>query len=73
MTRSQEAVTPSADDPASLTLAEAAAWVGVSPRTLDRWAEAGRIPSSVTVMGLRTFRRDELRKRAVWTPRRPGT
>lgn len=48
-----------------LTLAQAAEWVGMPPRTLERWAKNGRIPSTVTLVGLRVFRRGELLERSV--------
>ena len=43
-----------------LTLAEAAEWLGITPRTLERWAKAGRIPSTVTAAGERRFRLEDL-------------
>ncbi len=43
-----------------LSLAEAARWLGIAPRTLERWAKAGKVPSTVTAEGSRTFRRGDL-------------
>lgn len=48
-----------------LTLTEAARMLGVSPKTLLRWATSGRIPSTVTSDGRRMFRRSDLLKRSV--------
>jgi excisionase family DNA binding protein len=39
-----------------MTLTEAAAALGVSPHTLRRWADAGRIPVLRTLGGRRRFR-----------------
>lgn len=48
-----------------LTLSQAAAWLGLPPRTLERWARNGRIPSTVTATGVRIFSRGELLKRSM--------
>jgi excisionase family DNA binding protein len=56
---------PSDDEPECLSLVEAAEIFGVSPRTLERWARAGRIPSEVTRDGRRIFRHAEVVKRVV--------
>jgi excisionase family DNA binding protein len=41
-----------------LTSGEAARILGVSPRTVNRWADHGRIPCSHTLGGQRRFRPD---------------
>ncbi len=43
-----------------LTPREAADMVGVSPKTVVRWAAEGRIPSMVTLGGHRRFKREEI-------------
>lgn len=43
----------------TLTMMEAAAWLNVSSRTLERWCREGRIPSTMCE-GVRTFRRSDL-------------
>ena len=48
------------DDSDELTLEEAAGMLHVLPRTLDRWARDGRIPSRLTSGGTRIFRRADL-------------
>jgi excisionase family DNA binding protein len=50
-----------ADRPAgSLRLSEAAALLGVSPITLRRWADDGKVASQRTPGGQRRFRREDL-------------
>lgn len=58
---------PLEEDPEHLTLAEAARLLGVLPRTLERWASAERIPSTVMADGQRMFRRSELLRRPTRT------
>jgi excisionase family DNA binding protein len=41
---------------------EAARILGVSPKTLNRWANAGWISCAVTLGGHRRFRLDEIRE-----------
>ena len=41
-----------------LTAGQAARVLGVSPKTVNRWANDGRIPCSVTLGGHRRFRAD---------------
>ncbi|MDQ3978112.1 MAG: helix-turn-helix domain-containing protein [Actinomycetota bacterium] len=48
-----------------LTLAEAAALLGMSPLVIERWAREGRLPSAVTAEGSRLFRREDLLDRWV--------
>lgn len=48
------------DDPLYLDRAAAAALLGVSPRTLDRWVSHGRVPVGRTPSGRPRFRRDQL-------------
>src|SRR5436305_1389189 len=50
---------PAGDDTSAawLTLHEASALVGVSPSTIRRWADAGRIPTQRTPGGHRRFAR----------------
>lgn len=43
---------------AYLTLGQAARILGVSPKTVNRWANDGRIPCAVTRDGHRRFRAD---------------
>jgi len=35
--------------------------LGVSPKTVNRWANEGRIPCAVTLGGHRRFRADDIR------------
>jgi excisionase family DNA binding protein len=44
-----------------LTAGQAAKILAVSPKTLTRWANAGRIPCAVTLGGHRRFAIDEIR------------
>ena len=45
-----------------MTLAEAARVLGVSPRTLRRWARAGRIDGTRTPQGTWLLRRDAVER-----------
>ena len=49
---------PVPHDRAYVTLGQAARMLGVSPSTLDRWANNGRIRHAVTLGGHRRFRTD---------------
>jgi putative two-component system response regulator len=53
---------PAAAAPALATLQEAASAVGVSPSTLRRWADEGRIPAVRTAGGHRRFTLDAVRR-----------
>ncbi len=44
-----------------LTAGEVASILGVSPKTVNRWATDGRIPCAVTLGGHRRFRADVIR------------
>lgn len=55
-------VTP---DSAYLTPGEAASILGVSPKTVNRWANDGRIPCALTLGGHRRFRTDVIAAVAV--------
>lgn len=44
-----------------LTPGQAARMLGVSPKTVNRWANDGRIPCAVTLGGHRRFRADVVR------------
>ena len=48
-------------DSAYLTPGQAARMLGVSPKTVNRWATDGRIPCAVTLGGHRRFRVDVIR------------
>lgn len=48
-------------DAAYLTPGQAARMLGVSPKTVNRWANDGRIPCAVTLGGHRRFRADVIR------------
>ena len=52
-----EGVSP---DRAYLTSGQVARILGVSPKTVYRWATAGRIPCAVTLGGHRRFRIDDI-------------
>lgn len=52
-------------DSEQLTLAEAAQLLGMTPSTLERWAKAGMISSTVTASGQRMFRRSELLRQRI--------
>jgi excisionase family DNA binding protein len=43
-----------------LTAGEAAKLLMVSPKTVTRWADGGRIPHAVTLGGHRRFRREDI-------------
>lgn len=43
-----------------LTPGQVARMLGVSPKTIYRWARAGRIPCVVTLGGHRRFRADDI-------------
>ncbi len=47
-------------DGASLTPGQAARILGVSPKTVNRWADDGRIPCAITLGGHRRFRPDAI-------------
>jgi excisionase family DNA binding protein len=46
---------------AYLTPGQAARMLGVSPKTVNRWATDGRIPCAMTLGGHRRFRADVIR------------
>jgi excisionase family DNA binding protein len=48
-----------------LTPGQAARMLGVSPKTVNRWATDGRIPCAMTLGGHRRFRTDVIRSVAV--------
>ncbi len=48
-------------DAAYLTPGQVARLLGVSPKTVNRWASDGRIPCAVTLGGHRRFRADVIR------------
>ena len=50
---------------AYLTPGQAARILGVSPKTVNRWATDGRIPCAMTLGGHRRFRIDVIRTVAV--------
>jgi len=50
--------TPTGDD--YVTPGEAARYLHVSPKTINRWANDGRIPCIVTLGGHRRFRRKDV-------------
>jgi excisionase family DNA binding protein len=52
---------PDYDDDVILTLGEIAELFAVSPRTIRRWADAGRLPSFRTLGGWRRFRWGDIR------------
>lgn len=52
-------------DAAYLTPGQAARMLGVSPKTVNRWATDGRIPCAMTLGGHRRFRVDVIRAVAV--------
>ena len=47
-------------DPGYLTPGQAARILHVSPKTVDRWADQGRIPCLVTLGGHRRFSREAI-------------
>ena len=54
--REGEATTAAAAVASFLTAGQAARILGVSPKTVDRWANQKRIPCAVTLGGHRRFR-----------------
>lgn len=50
-----------AGDIAYLTPGQAARILGVSPKTVNRWANDGRVPCALTLGGHRRFRADVIR------------
>ncbi len=48
-------------DAAFLTPGQVARMLGVSPKTVNRWANDGRIPCALTLGGHRRFRADVIR------------
>ena len=52
------------EDSDELTLEEAGRMLQVLPRTLERWARDGRIPSRLRADGVRIFRRSDLLSRS---------
>ncbi len=54
--------TPSPDSETLLTPAEVAALFRVDPKTVTRWAKAGKISSIRTLGGHRRFREAEVRE-----------
>lgn len=48
-----------------LTPAQAAVILGVSPKTVNRWANDGRLPCALTLGGHRRFRAEVVRSLAV--------
>lgn len=50
---------------AYLTPGQAARILGISPKTVNRWANEGRIPCAMTLGGHRRFRADVIRAVAV--------
>ncbi len=49
---------PTPADAAYLTPGQVARMLGVSPKTVNRWANDGRIPCAMTLGGHRRFRAD---------------
>lgn len=47
-----------------ITAREAAEMLMMSPKTLIRWSDAGRIPHTVTLGGFRRFSRREIERMA---------
>jgi excisionase family DNA binding protein len=47
---------------AYLMPSEAAVLLGVSPRTLSRWAASGRVPCLITLGGHRRYRRSDVQR-----------
>jgi excisionase family DNA binding protein len=52
--------TPTSETGLSLTISEAARYLGVSLSTVRRWSDAGALPSYRTPGGQRRFSRDQL-------------
>jgi excisionase family DNA binding protein len=59
---SNDAMRPPPDDDALLTPSEVAAMFRVNPKTVTRWARAGKINAIRTLGGHRRFRAGEIRK-----------
>jgi excisionase family DNA binding protein len=59
---SHDAMRPPPDDDALLTPSEVAAMFRVNPKTVTRWARAGKINAIRTLGGHRRFRAGEIRK-----------
>lgn len=57
-----EAVMKAQNDDALLTPAEVAALFRVDPKTVTRWAKAGKLSSIRTLGGHRRYRADEVKK-----------
>jgi len=60
LTRMTETAREGASAPEYVTPGEAARYLHVSPKTINRWANDGRIPCIVTLGGHRRFRRDDV-------------
>jgi excisionase family DNA binding protein len=58
MAETARGVAPTGED--YVTPGEAARHLHVSPKTINRWANDGRIPCIVTLGGHRRFRRDDV-------------
>ncbi len=58
-------MSPVPDDRPYLSAGQAARILGVSPKTLNRWADEGRIPCVVTGAGHRRFREEAIRAVAI--------
>ena len=50
------------DDDALLTPSEVAEWLRVNPKTVTRWARAGKIRAIRTLGGHRRFRASDIRR-----------
>jgi excisionase family DNA binding protein len=57
-----DAMQPNDDDDALLTPSEVAAMFRVNPKTVTRWARAGKISAIRTLGGHRRFRASEIRQ-----------
>lgn len=62
MTRPYRIPRPSADGESYLTPAEVAALFRVDPKTVTRWAKAGKLSSIRTLGGHRRYRESEVRE-----------
>lgn len=58
MSETAQTQVPTPDD--YVTPGEAARYLHVSPKTINRWANDGRIPCIVTLGGHRRFRREDV-------------